>query len=123
MTFVTSIMNPTNTSWNLTVIEPIPYFLSPANTSTRAVFLLPQQTIRWQNTYTKRFLVHDLMPPDASRGFDVPPAVFTVAATDALPVNCEYVTSTWTITMPYPDASMPYNVITLVKNQIQRDNC
>jgi phosphatidylinositol glycan class T len=60
--------------------------------------------------FDKEFLPLEDFPPDANRGFPVPPAVFeyqghsgtVLGATDSLVVS-----------LPLPDFSMPYNVVTL----------
>jgi phosphatidylinositol glycan class T len=49
-------------------------------------------------------------PPDANRGFDVPPAVIFLP--DGQATRRVYTTSTL-ISLPTPDFSMPYNVIIL----------
>jgi len=61
------------------------------------------------------FLQFEQFPPDANRGFDVPSAIIQVntnGKTEEKDVQTIY-TDGLMIEMPYPDFSMPYNVITL----------
>lgn len=83
----------------------------------------------------KRFVRREMQPVDASRGALVPPSLLTICSTNAnastgdlndrrdtfqyslTDINgCRVLyTDNFLITAPIPDASMPYNVITLVR--------
>ncbi|KAJ3093088.1 hypothetical protein HK102_009520 [Quaeritorhiza haematococci] len=75
--------------------------------------------------FDKAFIKYTEHPPDANRGFDVGSAVvFVLGANDTerdtantcdfMKANCrKYYTETLLISLPTPDFSMPYNVITL----------
>ncbi|KAK9454182.1 GPI transamidase component PIG-T [Dipodascopsis uninucleata] len=53
-------------------------------------------------------------PPDANRGFDIPPGVLTVFKSDDLrSILYSARTSSLLLSLPTPDFSMPYNVIIL----------
>lgn len=66
---------------------------------------------------TKSFLRYTEHPPDAQRGWDLPPAILTVldvggnGSTAQRPVNNRIYTPTLLVDMATPDFSMPYNVI------------
>jgi len=66
---------------------------------------------------TKRLLTRAAQPIDASRGVIIVPSVLVVTNPTMTRTHSEqlmYNTPSFLITSPIPDASMPYNVITLV---------
>jgi len=69
--------------------------------------LPPEETIHLSLRVRKAFLRYQEHPPDAQRGWDLPPAVF-------VPVNAPHrriYTSALLVDLATPDFSMPYNVI------------
>ena len=87
-------------------------------------FILKQgETFRVEVDYELVFLQFEQFPPDANRGFDIPSAI--IQTRSPLPLNGKnnknerdhnwktIYTSSLMIEMPYPDFSMPYNVVTL----------
>lgn len=66
---------------------------------------------------TKSFLRYTEHPPDAQRGWDLPPAILTVldvggnGSTAERLTNNRIYTPTLLVDMATPDFSMPYNVI------------
>ncbi|RKP07960.1 GPI transamidase component PIG-T [Thamnocephalis sphaerospora] len=69
-------------------------------------------------SFDKSFLKYTEYPPDANRGFDVGPAVLTVdavaeEANTSRIVGTRLYTEPFLLSLPTPDFSMPYNVITL----------
>ena len=67
---------------------------------------------------TKRLLTRAAQPIDASRGVVVSPSILVVATSSRINSSKQqqfiYSTPSFIIISPIPDASMPYNVITLV---------
>ena len=67
---------------------------------------------------TKRLLTRAAQPIDASRGVVVSPSILVVATSNRINSSKQqqfiYSTPSFIIISPIPDASMPYNVITLV---------
>ncbi|TFK38924.1 GPI transamidase component PIG-T [Crucibulum laeve] len=100
---------------NITYIPAIPH---SRPTTFEAVLLLPaRSTTRLTMDVTKAFLRYTEHPPDAQRGWDLPPAVFTPIhggqsqnATAGLPSERIY-TPALLVDLATPDFSMPYNVI------------
>ena len=99
---------------------PIP----PHHTILTDNILSPQRFLHSLNSYRvvvtttfrarKRLLTRAAQPIDASRGFVVPPSLLVIIS----PTNNEqliYTTPSFLVTSSIPDASMPYNVITLVR--------
>ena len=69
--------------------------------------LPPQETVHLSLRARKAFLRYQEHPPDAQRGWDLPPAVF-------VPVDSPHrriYTSALLVDLATPDFSMPYNVI------------
>jgi len=67
---------------------------------------------------TKAFLRYTEHPPDAQRGWDLPPAIITpvhligINGSDSiLPLDGRIYTSALLVDLATPDFSMPYNVI------------
>lgn len=88
-------------------------------------FLLPPHTdISFQLSARKRHIVREFQPTDASFGRYMPSATITaryVADASLSPPSppssarqYTYVSPSYPVTFPFPDASMPFNVITLV---------
>jgi hypothetical protein len=78
----------------------------------------------------KKFLSRPYQPTDSSRGVDIPPALITVIeslsslgsihspSASFPPSPSILMTEPWTITMPFPDGSMPFNVIIIVSTTV-----
>jgi GPI-anchor transamidase subunit T len=95
----------------------------------QSILTIPgQSTLILSIDVTKAFLRYTEHPPDAQRGWDLPPAVFTplvppdldADASDSLPsggrretLGRRIYTSTLLVDLATPDFSMPYNVIVL----------
>ncbi|CAO3648230.1 unnamed protein product [Cunninghamella blakesleeana] len=67
----------------------------------------PSSIITMTIDFDKTFLKYTEHRPDANRGFDVGSAVFTINS------DTRIYTDTLLVSLPTPDFSMPYNVITL----------
>lgn len=77
--------------------------------------LPPESTIRITLPFSKAFIKYSEHPPDASRGFDLPPAILFVQPPPNAPPNTRrrnrIYSSKLLVDVPIPDFSMPYNVI------------
>jgi phosphatidylinositol glycan class T len=76
----------------------------------------PRTTIDITMDVTKAFLRYTEHPPDAQRGWDLPPAIFTPVelennGSSFLPQDGRIYTPTLLVDLATPDFSMPYNVI------------
>ncbi|KAG6889122.1 hypothetical protein C0992_006344 [Termitomyces sp. T32_za158] len=74
----------------------------------------PDATIDLSMDVAKSFLRYTEHPPDAQRGWDLPPAVFTLIEanqTGFSQAHRRLYTSTLLVDLATPDFSMPYNVI------------
>lgn len=92
----------------------------------------PRSRLRLHLPLTKRFVVRELQQTDASRGLDLPPSVVHFRhvihnnhscnssgsnVDEAREMQGEWrvvMTDLWIVTLPFPDASMPFNVVTMV---------
>ena len=85
-------------------------------TTFQAILTLPpKSTLRLTMDVTKSFLRYTEHPPDAQRGWDLPPAVF-VPLDSANGTSGRYqriYTPSLLVDLATPDFSMPYNVIIL----------
>lgn len=71
---------------------------------------LPKQSkIRIEYSCIKLLMHREFYPPDTSRGIEVLATIIRDKTTNKM-----YTTETNTILLPFPDATMPFNVITLV---------
>ncbi|KAF9559722.1 Gpi16 subunit, GPI transamidase component [Agrocybe pediades] len=105
---------------NITYIPPVAH---SRPTTFQALLTLPAQTtVHITMDVTKAFLRYTEHLPDAQRGWDLPPAVFTPLEVGPLNLNDTNVgqkaeekrriyTSTLLVDLATPDFSMPYNVI------------
>ncbi|EGN97089.1 hypothetical protein SERLA73DRAFT_56706 [Serpula lacrymans var. lacrymans S7.3] len=77
--------------------------------------LPPKSTLRLTFDITKSFLRYTEHPPDAQRGWDLPPAVFVpiISVGNRSDVLPRLYTPTLLVDLATPDFSMPYNVIIL----------
>jgi GPI-anchor transamidase subunit T len=83
--------------------------------------LKPGDSFSVEIQYLLMFLQFEKFPPDANRGFDIPSAVIQVRQVESGNREGGDETKHWNtvytsglmIEMPYPDFSMPYNVVTL----------
>lgn len=66
-----------------------------------------------QYTALKRFLHRERFEPDVSRGLAINPTIISYSYQNISKLLS--ITSSDIVTIPYPDASMPFNVITLVR--------
>lgn len=71
--------------------------------------LPPLSTLIFTVEFDKVFLKYTEHPPDANRGFDLSPSIVTCSQ---IP-STRYYTESLIVSLPTPDFSMPYNVITL----------
>ncbi|EPX71191.1 pig-T [Schizosaccharomyces octosporus yFS286] len=76
-------------------------FTIPARSSVVMSYDIEKTTLRLQE-----------YPPDANRGYDLPPSIVSVYNTDDVEI-CQLRTSALLLFIPTPDFSMPYNVIIL----------
>lgn len=103
---------------NLSYIPPIPHG-RPA--TLQSVLTLPaESTLDLSIDVTKAFLRYTEHPPDAQRGWDLPPAVFVPldsaqnsSTKSRLLFSDRVYSSTLLVDLATPDFSMPYNVIIL----------
>jgi hypothetical protein len=63
----------------------------------------------------KRFITREYQPTDASRGAQVPPSCLTLHGRVSEGLPFRLYTASYLVTTTIPDASMPFNVITLVR--------
>lgn len=73
------------------------------------ISLPPLSTLIFTVEFDKVFLKYTEHPPDANRGFDLSPSIVTCSQ---IP-STRYYTESLIVSLPTPDFSMPYNVITL----------
>jgi phosphatidylinositol glycan class T len=92
----------------------------PPSTMESTLTMAPGDVLRVEIQFLLVFLQFEQFPPDANRGFDIPSAIVQVRRkkkTGHRPEENSTFTTMYTsslmIEMPYPDFSMPYNVITL----------
>lgn len=101
------IMDNVDSSGTLTTIAS--YFTLP-----------PNSVLTVCMNATKRHASRESQPSDASRGREMPSVRITVKISNSENENCQaqkdlaLLSSPSLVTMPFPDASMPFNVITLV---------
>ncbi|KAH6907556.1 GPI transamidase component GPI16 [Coprinopsis sp. MPI-PUGE-AT-0042] len=96
---------------NITYTPSIPH---GCPTTFQATFHIPANaTLTFTMDITKAFLRYTEHPPDAQRGWDLPPAVLFVPVEDggSNPTYRRLYTPPLLITLATPDFSMPYNVI------------
>jgi hypothetical protein len=89
--------------------------------------LLPGCGVELKMEGRKRLLTRETMPGDASRGIEVPPLIVTVMPHDDTPKRqwdeviaqrtriYVQLSDSFLVSLPIPDASMPFNVLTLVR--------
>ena len=103
------------------IISNISY-IPPVARSRPATFQLtlnlpPQETVMISMDVTKAFLRYTEHPPDAQRGWDLPPAIITPVrvinngSESILSLDGRIYTSALLVDLATPDFSMPYNVI------------
>lgn len=97
---------------NITYVLPVPH-ARPA--TFESVLTLPgHSTLVFTMDVAKAFLRYTEHPPDAQRGWDLPPAVFTPFR-QSLNGSIDYTGRLYTpsllVDLATPDFSMPYNVI------------
>jgi phosphatidylinositol glycan class T len=97
------------------------YKEGPFSTIEGPFALKPGDVFRVEIQFLLVFLQFEQFPPDANRGFDIPSAIVVVTLKDQKNTTNNkkktaeqtIYTSGLMIEMPYPDFSMPYNVVTL----------
>ena len=100
---------------NISYILPVAH--SRPTTFQVTLNLPPQETVRITMDVTKAFLRYTEHPPDAQRGWDLPPAIITPVgliyngSLSILPLDGRIYTSALLVDLATPDFSMPYNVI------------
>lgn len=72
-----------------------------------------ESTVELQYDFEKAILRYTEYPPDANRGFDIPPAVIRVLPARDGEQGSYLRTTSLLLPLPTPDFSMPYNVIIL----------
>ncbi|KIJ35768.1 hypothetical protein M422DRAFT_76311 [Sphaerobolus stellatus SS14] len=77
------------------------------------LILPPQSTVHLSFDFDKTFLRYTQHPPDAHRGWDIPPAVLIPLSsnTSTIPTLPRMYSNNILVDLPTPDFSMPYNVI------------
>lgn len=98
---------------NISYIPPVPH---SRPTTLQMVLNLPAQAaVRMSMEVTKAFLRYTEHPPDAQRGWDLPPAIITPVCcdngSDSMVKNSRIYTGALLVDLATPDFSMPYNVI------------
>lgn len=102
---------------NISYVPPVPH--ARPTTLQCIITIPPKSTIKLTIDVSKSFLRYTEHPPDAQRGWDLPPAVFVPFKTDhnrTLLGTTRYqriYTPTLLADLATPDFSMPYNVIIL----------
>jgi hypothetical protein len=72
-------------------------------------------TLVFAYSANKRFITREYQPTDASRGAQVPPSYLTLTGRVSEGLPLKVYTGSYVVTTTIPDASMPFNVITLVR--------
>jgi hypothetical protein len=72
-------------------------------------------TLVFAYSANKRFITREYQPVDASRGAQVPPSYLTLHGRVSEGLPFRLYTGSYVVTTTIPDASMPFNVITLVR--------
>jgi len=107
------------------LINYIPSIPHSRPTTLQALLRIPaNSTLNLKMDVTKSFLRYTEYPPDAQRGWDLPPAVFTVLDYEGendlpgqerdpiqIPGRWKLYTRPLLVDLATPDFSMPYNVI------------
>ncbi|KAJ7134086.1 GPI transamidase component PIG-T [Mycena crocata] len=96
---------------NISYIPPIAH--SRPTTFQAVLTLPPQSTVHLSIDISKAFLRYTEHPPDAQRGWDLPPAVLVPLGPPREGMGRQIYTSTLLVDVATPDFSMPYNVILL----------
>lgn len=80
----------------------------------------PMSTVDMTYEFEKAILRYTEYPPDANRGFDIPPAIVRILpSNDSSDDQGSYMrTTSLLLPLPTPDFSMPYNVIILTSTVI-----
>ncbi|KAF9473993.1 Gpi16 subunit, GPI transamidase component [Pholiota conissans] len=100
---------------DLTYIPSVPH--SRPTTFQALLHLPPKKTVQIKMDVTKAFLRYTEHPPDAQRGWDLPPAILVPVersqndSSSFTPLGGPVYTSTLLVDLATPDFSMPYNVI------------
>ncbi|KAF8148249.1 GPI transamidase component PIG-T [Crassisporium funariophilum] len=100
---------------NISYIPPVSH--SRPTTFHAVLTLPPKETVQITMDVTKAFLRYTEHPPDAQRGWDLPPAIITPLRllnnndSSTLPLDGRIYTSALLVDLATPDFSMPYNVI------------
>ncbi|KAF8959181.1 Gpi16 subunit GPI transamidase component [Flammula alnicola] len=99
---------------DIAYIPSVPH--SRPTTFQALVRIPPKKTVQITMDVTKAFLRYTEHPPDAQRGWDLPPAIFTPVAlfnnaSSFSPKDGRIYTSALLVDLATPDFSMPYNVI------------
>ncbi|CZT24511.1 related to GPI transamidase component Gpi16 [Ramularia collo-cygni] len=140
----TLITNPHPHPLRIIYLESLPWFLRPymhtlrvSGATIETMFYTPaidrkkgthlelllslpaHTTISLTYDFEKAVLRYTEYPPDANRGFDVPPAIIRVLKDDTHGMEGGYMrTTSLLLPLPTPDFSMPYNVIILTSTVI-----
>ncbi|KAK4634264.1 GPI transamidase component GPI16 [Fulvia fulva] len=141
----TLIINPAPHAQMVVFLESLPWFLRPymhtlkiSGAKTEKMYYRPaidrqkgthfellldvpaQSTVELTYDFEKAILRYTEYPPDANRGFDIPPAIIRVLPRDGeQDRQGNYLrTTSLLLPLPTPDFSMPYNVIILTSTVI-----
>ncbi|KAJ3998557.1 GPI transamidase component PIG-T [Lentinula boryana] len=97
---------------NISYVLPVPH-ARPA--TFESVLTLPgRSTLTFSMDVAKAFLRYTEHPPDAQRGWDLPPAIFTPlnqSLNEPMSLGSRVYTPSLLVDLATPDFSMPYNVI------------
>lgn len=139
----TVIVNPYATPIRIVYLESLPWFLRPYmhtlrinGAETEKMYYTPaidrrkgthlelllnvpaNSTVQLTYDFEKAILRYTEYPPDANRGFDVPPAIIRVLPSSGEEADSFLRTTSLLLPLPTPDFSMPYNVIILTSTVI-----
>ncbi|KAJ3843884.1 GPI transamidase component PIG-T [Lentinula raphanica] len=97
---------------NISYVLPVPH--ARPSTFECVLTLPPRSTLTVSMDVAKAFLRYTEHPPDAQRGWDLPPAIFTPllpSSNGSTAVGSRVYTPSLLVDLATPDFSMPYNVI------------
>lgn len=94
---------------NISYVPPIPH--SRPATFQSLLELPAESTVRLTMDISKAFLRYTEHPPDAQRGWDLPPAILVPLGGNNDSIPGRIYTPTLLVDLATPDFSMPYNVI------------
>ncbi|KAF8585043.1 Gpi16 subunit, GPI transamidase component [Ramaria rubella] len=96
------------------ILQSLTYIPTASNSPTLlepTLLLPPRSTVHLTIAFDKTFLRYTEHPPDAQRGWNLPPAVLVPLPSNSTFTLPRMYTSTLLVDLATPDFSMPYNVI------------